>query len=669
MVLRDALGDSADQPRYIEGLRGQGYRLIPEVQAASTHGLPDRLSIGASMVTPYFPVPRAKHLTSRKLIYAVASALSLTVAVIGVDSYLRGTATDAVGRASSASPASELPLTFVVHAPEGSSFGLAPANPVPALSPDGTQLAFVAPWESISIVWVQRLGSPEARPLAGTSGADAPFWSPDGKFIAFGSEGRLKRIAATGGGAPREITVTDEGYRSGTWSADDTIVFAGNAGLYRVPADGGEAKLLTRIDDTRGEFSHRFPVMLPDGTRFVYLVLSKQDDHTGLYLGSLDDPEMKVRLLPDDSNAAFGLGPSGQLHLLFVRNSVLLAQPFDASRGALTGDPVVIAEPIDQAPTVRFAAFAASGRALVYRPRFTPSNQLVWIDRGGIRGQVVGPESRRWRFPVLSRDGTKLAALREDRSDVAGLWWFDLRRGISEPLSRGSWVGERSGGALALMSAWTPDGNHIVYSAAQPGGWAIYRRSLTGVDAESLFAGPIPELKRVRGVTEDAVLFQDDNFELWVLPLAGKQQPYRLPIEGRKNHVRVSPDGRWLAFTLTEGSRTEVYVTAFPVPAERWRISTAGGSDPQWRHDGRELYYVAADQTLMAISVETGTTFNATTPKPLFRASLDRTSLEFGSAYVPAPDGQQFLVVEITGDDEPYLIAMLNWTPRRHALD
>jgi DNA-binding winged helix-turn-helix (wHTH) protein/Tol biopolymer transport system component len=667
MVLRHALGDSADQPRYIEGLRGQGYRLIPEVQAASTHGLPDRMSTGESMMTPYFPVSRAKHLTSRKLIYAVASALSLTVAVIGVDSYLRGT--DDVGTASTASPVSGPPITFVVQAPEGSTFGMAPARPSPALSPDGKQLAFVAPFESNNLLWTQTVGNPDdARPLIGTNGADWPFWSPDGHHIAFIAQGRLKRIAASGDGLPHDIAVADgpAAVWGGTWSADGRIVLAGPDGLYRVLSEGGEAEPLTRIDHTRGEFSHRFPVMLPNETRFAYLVLSTQDEYGGLYLGSIDDPDMKSRLTPGDSNAAFGPDSSGRLHFLFVRDSALVAQPFDAARGALTGDPAVIASEILTAPTVRYAAFAASGRTLVYRPRFTPSTRLVWIDRRGIVGQQIGEESPRWRFPSLSPDGTRLVALREDRSDTSGLWLFDLVRNKHERLASGGWVSEPSWGAL--MSAWTPDSSQVVYSFQRPNSWDLYRRPVTGA-AERLFAGPTPVAKRVRDVTDDFVLFQDNDDEFWLLPFMDERQPYRLPIEGKKNHGRVSPDGRWLAYDMTEAGMTEVYVTAFPEPAERWPISTGGGSDPQWRRDGRELYYIAADGTLMAVSTETGTTFDAGTPEPLFRASFDRTSLEFGSAYAPAPDGQRFLVAEAIGENEPHLIAMLNWTPQRQALD
>lgn len=665
MVLRNALGDSADQPRYIEGVRGRGYRLIPEVQAASTPELTDRMSRGESTMSPrpYVPDQQARRLAVRKLTYAVAGAFLLTVAFIVGKSYLGGTATHDLGAASSRTSAGDQTISFVVRAPEGSTFGMAPAEPVPALSPDGKRLAFVAPFESNVLVWTQTVGDPDdARPVIGSNGADDPFWSADGRDIAFVAGGRLKRVAATGDTSPRDIVAIDGPVWGGTWSVDGTIVFAGSEGLYRVPSEGGEAEPLTRVDHTRGEFSHRFPVMLSDDTRFVYLVLSPQEEYNGLYLGSIHDLDMKTRLTPGDSNAAFGLDSSGRLHLFFVRKSALLAQQFDASRGALAGDPLVVASPIVTAPTVRRAAFAASGHTLIYRPRFAPPTRLVWKDRRGIVVQQIGEEGGRWRFPSLSPDGTRLTALREDRSDTAGLWLFDLVRDRSERLVPGSWVSEPSGGAL--MSAWTPDSNEVVYSFAQPNDWRLHRRAVTGAD-EVLLAGPTPPVKRIRHVTDDFVVFHDDDHDFWALPLAGNGQAHRLPIEGKQNHARVSPNGRWLAYDSTEAGITQVFVTAFPVPGERWLVSTGGGSDPQWRGDGGELYYIAPDQTLMAVSVETAPAFNARTPEPLFRASLDPTSLAFGPAYAPAPDGQRFLVVEVIGDYEPHLVATLNWTSHR----
>jgi DNA-binding winged helix-turn-helix (wHTH) protein/Tol biopolymer transport system component len=653
MVLRHALGDSADQPRYIEGVRGRGYRLIPEVQATSTLEVADRTSSGESMLAPQ---QQAERVAARNLVLPAAGALLLAVALVVGNSYLREAATR-----DEASSASGQTISFVVRAPDGSTFGVAPASAAPTLSPDGKTIAFAAPFESNLVLWTQTVGNPDdARPMIGTTGADFPFWSPDGRYIAFVAQGRLKRIAATADGSPRDIA--DGARWGGTWSASGTIVFAGDEGLYRVPSAGGDVERLTRIDAMRGEYSHRFPVMLPGDARFVYLVLSTQAEYGGFYLGSLDDPDMKIRLGPGDSNAALGFDASGRLNLFFVRDSALVAQAFDASRGALTGDPVVTAsERIDTAPTVRYAAFAASGRTLMYRPRFAPRTRLVWIDRRGIVGQRVGEEGGRWRFPSLSPDGTKLAALREDRSETSGLWLLDLARGKRERLASGGWVSQPSGGAL--VSAWTKDSHQVVYSWQQPNHYRLHRRPVIG-SVEVLFEAPAPATKRMRDVTDDLVLFHDDH-DFWVLPLSGEGQPHRLPIGGEKNHARVSPDGRWLAYDSTEAGVQEVYVTAFPEPSERWPISTGGGSDPQWRGDGRELYFIAPEHTLMAVSVDTATVFNAGTPEPLFRAPFDSTSLAFGPAYAPAPDGERFLVAEVIGDDEPHLVATLNWKSQR----
>lgn len=296
---------------------------------------------------------------------------------------------------------------------------------------------------------------------------------------------------------------------------------------------------------------------------------------------------------------------------------------------------------------------------LVYRPRFRPDTRLVWVNRRGIPQETLGVEGRRYSYPSISPDGAKLAVSHLDRAtDTEDIWWFDLRRQVSERLTDES--------AGAYTPAWTPDGSAVVFSSARAGRWGLYRQAVGGSgDETSLFAGPTPQQKLVRDIIRDGrfLLFRtrDSRRDLWVLPLTGKRQPYVLvDTPSAKAHARVSPDGRWLAYTSDETGKPQVYVTTFPTPGGRWRISTSGGLDPQWRGDGRELYYLATDHTLMAVTVADGRTFEAQIPEPLFRMSPDPLSLEFGSVYAPAPDGQRFLVAEIHGDDKPQLVVTLN---------
>lgn len=565
---------------------------------------------------------------------------------------------------------------FVVGSPAESRFGLSPTLPEPALSSDGRRLAFTAPLETPSdrpalaqdagrVVWVQTLGDLQARPLTGTDGAFLPFWSPDARFVGFAQGGRLKRIAAAEGGAPQDLSAAS-GYLGGTWSRRGTIVFAGATGLLQVPSDGGEPRPLTRIDDTRGEYSHRFPVMLADDTRFVYLVMSRQADRQGLYLGSLEDPELKEHVVATDANGALATGRDGRDYLLYIRDFTLLAQPFDLTRGEMTGTPAVVARPIEPAMSVRFAAFAANGRTLVYRPRFRPNTRLIWMDRRGIPRETVGVAGQRYSHPALSPDGTKLAVSRLDRAtDTEDVWWFDLSRLVSERLTTDP-VG-------AYMTAWTPDGGRVIFSSARGGSWRIYARPIDGDDEEPLLTDAAVRLTYVRDVSPDggSVVFQGrgdaaGSDDLWALPLTGGEEPSPLiETPAAENHASVSPDGRWLAFTSDESGEPQVYVTTFPKPTDRRRISMAGGADPQWRGDGGELYYLAPDGTLMAVDIGLGETLEAGTPAPLFRMSPDPSSLRFGSVYAPAPDGQRFLVVELDGPSEPQLVAMLNWSPDR----
>jgi eukaryotic-like serine/threonine-protein kinase len=551
---------------------------------------------------------------------------------------------------------SDEPLTFLIDAPDGTSFGLATMLPHPVLSPDGRHLAFVAPFQSQNSVWVQTLGSLDARPLS-TGRAGFPFWSPDGRFIAYGAADRLKRISATGDGAPQDLTPFDK-YFGGVWTRSGTIVFSEEEGLFSVSSAGGEKTRLTRIDETRGETAHRFPVMLPDDERFIYLVLGTIDEHQGLYLGSLRDRTLKRKIVSTDANGALGIGADGRNYLFFLRDFTLLAQPFDSVRGELNGDPVAVARPVEPGEGGRLAPFTVSGRTLVYRPRFRPKTRLAWLDRRGIAEGALGVPGAYYRSPSLSPEQTKVAVSHlDERTGVEDIWWFDLRRGVSERLTT-----ER---VAARYPAWFPDGSGVVFVARRhAGSWSLVAKSIPIDATERLLLTGAPVLTRIRDLSRDGrYLLFEKSLDIWALPLDGEREAYPLiATASAENHGRISPNGRWLAFTSNVTGESQVYVTSFPVPGEYLRVSRTGGSDPQWREDGRELYYVSTDQTFMAVPVQTESTFTFGAPEPLFRTSFEPFSLQFGSSYTPARDGRRFLVVEVVDTNEPRLTATVNWT-------
>ena len=266
------------------------------------------------------------------------------------------------------------------------------------------------------------------------------------------------------------------------------MVFAGKAGLYRISSDRGEPIAVTEVDKERQEFSHRFPLMLPDGRRFLYLIRSTQHEYRGIYLGSLDDPHLKRCVVPDDSNSAYGLSPAGRPYLFFVRDLTLLAQPFDPVRGEVSGDARVVARPVVPGEAGRLAPFAVAGRSLVYRPTSLSNSQLHWMDRRGVPSGAVGSSAADYSFPALSPDGSRLAVARRDpKTGLRDIWLFDLERGVGERLTQDP-VG-------AGFPMWAPDGSKVIFASTRSGSWDMYSRAANGNgNDERIFDAPTPGL-------------------------------------------------------------------------------------------------------------------------------------------------------------------------------
>ena len=547
----------------------------------------------------------------------------------------------------------DLSRSYVIHAPDGARFAEVTMEPYPALSPDGQYLAYIAATERGPSVWVQRVGDLSSRQLPGTERMGRPFWSPDGHFLGVAGSKGLHKIAMAGDSALQTICSCPSA-DGATWNRDGTILFSHNDGISRVAASGGTQTAVTSVDPAQGEFAHKYPTFLPDGRQFLFLNRSEHADRRGIYLASLDNPGQRRRLLPDDVNADIGAGPDGRPHLFYVRDVSLLAHPFDIDRGVLAGSPTVIAPRVVPGEGGRFAPFAVGGRTIVFRQATVPATRLRWFDRRGVpQPGFELPGS--FRYPSLSPDGTRVAVSQLDsQTTKLDLWIYDLQRGVSERLT--------SDPVGAFFPVWTPDARRIIYASAREGPWHVFWRSTASAEAGRIHAALRPGTKYPAGVTPDGrwLLFTGDA-AVWRLSLLEPSGPMRV-VDGFQ--ARLSPDGRWLAYSALENGRREVYLTAFPEAQTRLRISVTGGTDPQWRPDGRELFFIDADRTMVATTLAPGNVPAIATQLRLFRTAVDiRAGL--GPSYAVHADGQRFLINETVSTPETLLTALEHWGARQ----
>jgi Tol biopolymer transport system component len=445
-------------------------------------------------------------------------------------------------------------------------------------------------------------------------GAEDPFWSPDNRFIAFFAEGKLKRIDVAGGLA---LIVCDGDWWGGCWSKRDVIVFAPGqySGLLRVPAGGGSATPVTELDPASGEASHRYPWFLPDGRHFVYTALNKDPEKTAIYVADLDS-KARHRVLVANSNAAYS--PPGLL--LFLRERALMAQPFDASKAVTTGDPVPIAEQVDTS-SWGFAEFqgqfsVSQNGILAYSSGISINLQLTWVDRSGkVVGTVGTPGIM--MAPTLSPDGNTVAVDRLDpQTGFRDIWLDDLKRGTASRFTFNS--------KSSAYPVWSPDGSHIAFSATPERVKDLYQKATSGATQDEAL-----EKSALSKYTTDwsrdgryiIYMVGDPNTDadIWVLPLFGDRKPFPyLKTEFQEGFGKLSPNGQWLAYQSNETKRFEVYVQTFPTAGGKWQVSTNGGSSPIWSRDGRELYFLGADQKMMVVEVKDSVKFEASVPKALF---------------------------------------------------
>jgi serine/threonine protein kinase/Tol biopolymer transport system component len=549
------------------------------------------------------------------------------------------------------------PGRFSILLPDKSSLRAA------VVSPDGTRLALVARDASgRNLLWIRRLDGLDLQPLSGTDNPSFPFWSPDGANLGFFADGKLKRIAASGG-PPQTLADAPLG-RGGSWSADGTIVFAPHADgpLCRVPASGGERIPLTRLDAARGETTHRWPFFLPDGKRFLFLVTtfagSAQDARMGVYLGSLQHGEERF-LFRCNSNMVYTASGS----ILFVREGNLFAQRVLKDSLQPSGDPVPLAERIQFFPLTFNGLFSASASGtLIYQDQAASTlGRLVWFDRAGrALGSVGVPGDQ--ADPRLSPDGRRIAlGITDPRSGNLDIWAYDVSGGLPARLTTSP--------AIDGAPVWAPDGRRLAYGSMERGHAELFAIASRG-GAEHPFQDIPNHSNYPTDWSPDGrqILYrasdQSTNLELWLMPTGseGGPAPFIKASYGVTSG-RFSPDGRYVAYASNESGRWEIDVASFPGAGGHWKVSTEGGSEPVWRGDGRELFYLAADGRLMAVPVGLAPTFDAGQPQPLFvvRRREPVASIDFVS-YDATRDGQRFLVNTDAGEQVASpLTVVLDW--------
>jgi tRNA A-37 threonylcarbamoyl transferase component Bud32/dipeptidyl aminopeptidase/acylaminoacyl peptidase len=585
------------------------------------------------------PAPVAARRKSReRLAWAIAAAAALA-AILATVGYLRR------------APAPLHVTRFQIAAPRDLD-----VVGSPRISPDGRTLAFQATDATgESRLWVRPLDSLEARPLLGTEGmVYRPIWSSDSRHVAFFADGRLKRVAVEGGQV--QIICDEDQGADGSWNQHGDILYdsADNDPIRRVGAGGGIPRPAVPVNTEAGETAVGWPEFLPDGRRFLY-VLWTENANSQLMLGELDSGQA-THLMDVDSRVQYA-EPG---YLVYVRDDTLVVQPFDAESGEIRGDPRPLAQQmsIDAVGLADFSA--ARNGTLVFRTAGSAVRRLVWRDRSGRELGSVGTPGV-YGDMWLSPDGGRVVVTSGDSDGEEDIWIHDLERGVGSRFTFDP--------ASDIAPVWSPDGERIAFSSTRRTGssYDLYVQDATGSGSavelltgdQQLIAG---DWSRDGKYLICAVYDVGTSWDIWAVPMEGSGEPITVvATEFRESRPSFSPDGSWIAYQSDESGEWEIYVREFPGPGGRWQVSTAGGTDPHWSHDGSEIFYLDEDDHLASVVVQTTPAFRADLPEILFDPQLFPGT--FRSRYAVAAGGERFLLLSrAETQTNPPLTVVMNWT-------
>ena len=534
----------------------------------------------------------------------------------------------------------------------------------PVMNSQGTAIAFCARnQKERDSVWIQSLGELTAQKLDGTEGASFPFWSGDGKWVGFFADGHLKKVQPSGG--PVTILADTPNPRGGAWNQDNVIIYEPDYRdtLWKISAGGGTPTRLTQFEGGK-HTTHRWPQFLPDGEHFLFFGTNHSgESEKGIYLGSLKDGSYK-HVIDSDSQGLYASG-----YLLYHLQSQLLAQKFDAGSGSLSGDPALLANTVEYDSGTWHTSFSAGQNGLlIYEPGSkTLGTDLVWVDRHGTSLGKVAERAFYKGSGRISPDGKRLAVASGDPQ--ADIWVMDLSNGSRTRLT--------FGGATHLQPSWSADGQRVVYTRQNGStiisGTSIRQRLANGGGQEQSLIENTPAGLATLLSPE----FSPDNrylvytsqqgptgIGIWAMPLAGEKKPIAvLPppsAPARLVQYRLSPDGKWLAYSSTESGREEVYVTHFPSGQGRWQVSQNGGTFPAWGDGGKQIWYIATDLMVQTASVNPKSEeFEMGPLQALFQ--LTYTS-PVGTPYDVSPDGKKMIISTFPESVPTPMVLVTNWT-------
>jgi eukaryotic-like serine/threonine-protein kinase len=578
---------------------------------------------------------------SRMVLAAAAAALAAVVATAFV---MRGR-----------QPVSDRrPLLFHVTLPPGAHLneGAGGGN---MISPDGRAIVFAGMSGGIRRLWIRALESLAVRELPGTTGADFPFWSADGRSIGFFADGKLKRIDLSGG---PPVALADSAVpRGGAWGPDGTILFASSVGaMRRVPAGGGTAAPLTTLDAANGENAHRWPQLLPGGKQFIYWVRSSKPNRTGIYISSIDRADEKTLLVPNANAGAYAPSHDGSGgFLLWARDDHVVAQPLDPRHAQLSGEarPIAGTEGIGVSSVIQRASFSVSNEGTILFSSVEDRYQLGLFRRSGEVANLIGSPDR-YAAVRLSPEGKRAALSIYDASAYRDIWTMDLGRALPIRLTN-------DGG---FVPVWSPDGRQIAFHDASQ--TKFFTMAADGSERKLVLESQGQIYLNDWSPDSQSLLYTNISPEtvsdLWRLPLTGDRKSVPLlATPASESHGQYSPDGRWIAFTSDDSGQLEVYV-GNAAARERMRVSSRGGGFARWRADGKELFYRSLDGRLMAVSVS----FDGGAPQfgtPMALMEIVEPLGTFAYPYDVSPDGERILTMKPASPERNAapLTALINW--------